>query len=76
MLLQYPDGLPLVRCLPPLACGAANRTLRIRAALASTLLAGLELAREGRLELDQATPFAAIRLRPATAPAVPAETAA
>lgn len=73
LLLQYPDGLPLVRCLPPLARGAANRPLRIRAALASTLLAGLELAREGRLELDQAAPFAAIRLR---AGGLPAETAA
>jgi segregation and condensation protein A len=43
---------------------AADRPLRRRAALASTLLAGLELARDGSLTLHQDHAFGAIRLTP------------
>ena len=39
-----------------------DRPLRFRAALASTLLAGLELTREGRLTLSQEQPFGPITL--------------
>ena len=38
--------------LPPVPADAAARELRCRAALASTLVAGLELARSGALQLD------------------------
>ena len=62
-LPHHPDGLPLTWCLPPIPPGA-GQTLRHRAALASTLLAGLELAREGWLQIDQDQPFGAITLRP------------
>lgn len=57
LLRAQPDGLPLARCLPVVPPEAADRPLRLRAALASTLVAGLELAREGTLELDQIAAF-------------------
>jgi segregation and condensation protein A len=63
LLRAQPNGLPLARCLPVVPPAAADRPLRLRAALASTLVAGLELARDGTLELDQASAFGAIRLR-------------
>jgi segregation and condensation protein A len=64
MLLQErPAGLRLEQCLPAFPPAAADRPLRIRAALASTLVAGLELAREGALELDQVVAFAPVMLR-------------
>jgi segregation and condensation protein A len=63
LLREQPDGLPLARCLPVVPPEAADRPLRLRAALASTLVAGLELAREGKLEVDQASTFGAILLR-------------
>lgn len=44
------------------------RPLQRRAALASTLLAGLELARDGRAELRQDQAFGAIHLRAAVRP--------
>ncbi len=50
----------LAAFLPPAAGGLASR-----AALASTLLAGLELARDGALELRQEAPFAPIHCRAA-----------
>ena len=37
--------------LPPVPCDAINRELRCRAAIASTLVAGLELARSGTVQL-------------------------
>jgi integrase len=52
------------------------KILRRRAALASTLLAGLELARDGTLALHQDHAFGAIRLTPSPgeAPRLPAPT--
>ena len=60
--------------LPPLADTAPLRALRHRAALASTLVAGLELAREALLTLEQDAPWATIQvtgrtMHPATAAA-------
>ncbi|WP_424138871.1 segregation and condensation protein A [Roseomonas chloroacetimidivorans] len=63
LLQQKPTGLPLERCLPPIPPRLPDRPIRLRAALASTLVAGLELARDGSLELDQCEPFAAIKFR-------------
>jgi segregation and condensation protein A len=62
LLGQHPTGLPLERCLPPVAPKAPDRPLRLRAALASTLVAGLELARDGTLSVEQAEPFGPISL--------------
>jgi segregation and condensation protein A len=62
MLEQQPRHLPFERCLPAIAPAAPDRLLRFRAALASTLLAGLELTREGKLSLTQEDPFGPIAL--------------
>ena len=42
--------------LPPVPAGGPERELRCRAALASTLMAGLELARSGAIRVSQAQP--------------------
>jgi segregation and condensation protein A len=49
--------------LPPVDARAPDRELRCRAALASTLLAGLELAREGALTLEQKASWEEIEVR-------------
>ncbi len=53
--------------LPGLAAAAADRPLRARAAVASTLMAALELARTGEAGLEQPADFAPITLRAKTA---------
>ena len=53
LLKQQPEGMPLVDCLPPIPAGSVQRQLRQRAALASTLVASLELARDATLEMEQ-----------------------
>ncbi len=42
LLAEHPEGGDLVRFLPPIAPDAADRTLKTRAAVASTFVAGLE----------------------------------
>ena len=51
-LALLPDGSPLTDYLPVIPDGD-QLVLRTRAAVASTLIAGLELARDGQLSLDQ-----------------------
>jgi segregation and condensation protein A len=54
-----PEGLPLAQLVPlPELTGAS--ALQRRAALASMLMAGLEVSREGELELDQVESFGSI----------------
>lgn len=60
-LATLPDGQPLDRFLPELPPGP-HAALRQRAALASTLVAGLELARDDVLTLAQDSAWAAIRV--------------
>jgi segregation and condensation protein A len=62
LLQQHPRGLPLEHCLPPVVRQLPDRPLRLRAALASTLVAGLELAKDGAVALEQAEPFGAVLL--------------
>jgi segregation and condensation protein A len=62
LLGQHPTGLPLERCLPPIAPRAPDRPIRLRAALASTFVAGLELARDGAVTVEQGHPFGPVRL--------------
>jgi segregation and condensation protein A len=64
LLPESPAGLPLERCLPSILSYAPDRPIRLRAAIASTLVAGLELARDGTLMLDQTQPFGSIILAP------------
>jgi len=62
MLGRIPDWSALGRLLPPDWQGGARR----RSALASTLLACLELARDGKVEINQGAPFDEIYVRDRT----------
>jgi segregation and condensation protein A len=53
LLGVLPNASPLAAFLPGIGTDEAERDLRCRAAVASTLLAGLELARDGVVTLDQ-----------------------
>ncbi|WP_284948268.1 segregation and condensation protein A [Acidisoma cladoniae] len=53
VLAEQPEGGDLSQFLPAISVDVANRDLRARAAVASTLLAGLELAREGAVMIEQ-----------------------
>jgi segregation and condensation protein A len=46
LLPDHPEGAELAVFLPPMAADETNRPLKARAAVASTLMAGLELARD------------------------------
>jgi segregation and condensation protein A len=59
MLGSLPDWASLERFLPEIAQDSTER----RAALASTLMAGLEMARDGMLRLRQDHPFGPVLLR-------------
>jgi segregation and condensation protein A len=59
MLGKISDWSALTRLLPFEWTGGARR----RSAVASTLLAALELARDGKVELQQLAPFAEIFVR-------------
>jgi segregation and condensation protein A len=62
LLAGSPEGGPLAAFLPPIECDDPGRALRSRAAVASTLVAGLELARDGALALDQDAAWTEIRI--------------
>jgi segregation and condensation protein A len=69
MLPTLPEGAALERFLPEMTDDdGPDAALRRRAALANTLLAGLELAREGAASLSQARAFSAIVVAPAGPP--------
>ena len=57
------EGDELARFLPAIAAGVPARDFQCRAAVASTLVAGLELARGGTVTLDQTESWAIIRVR-------------
>ena len=61
-LAALPDGAPLAALLPPIDGADPGRALRCRAAVAGTLVAGLELARDGALALDQDAAWTDIRV--------------
>jgi segregation and condensation protein A len=61
-LAALPDDTPLAALLPPIDGDDPGKALRCRAAVASTLVAGLELARDGPLALEQDEPWADIRV--------------
>jgi segregation and condensation protein A len=66
LLQQHPTGLPLERCLPPIPRHAPDRPIRLRAALASTFVAGLEMARDGAIALAQEHAFGPVMLATAS----------
>lgn len=59
MLSVMPEWETMVRYLPP----EAGSDITLRSAIATTLAASLELAREGKLQLRQFEPFGKIYLR-------------
>jgi segregation and condensation protein A len=61
-LAAVPAGGPLAAFLPPLEGDDPDRPLRCRAAVASTLVAGLELARDGAVTLAQDAAWMPIRV--------------
>jgi segregation and condensation protein A len=62
LLATLPDGSPLAAFLPRIDSNASSRALRCRAAVASTLIAGLERARDGALLLEQEVDWMPIRV--------------
>jgi segregation and condensation protein A len=62
LLAVLPDGSPLEAYLPTIPLDAPQRALRHRAAVASTLIAALERARDGALSLEQESAWMPIRL--------------
>jgi segregation and condensation protein A len=68
MLPATPEGAALERFLPETTAEAPDAPLQRRAALASTLLAGLELEREGGAVLRQDETFGPVRIAPARRP--------
>jgi segregation and condensation protein A len=62
LLDGLPDGSSLTDFVPRIPQDAPSRALRCHAALASTLIAGLELARDGALGLDQEADWTPIRV--------------
>ena len=66
VLAERPEGGELKWFLPAIAADAPDRALQARAAVASTLVAGLELARERVLSLEQAEDFGTVTMVSAT----------
>ena len=64
MLPTIGEGTDLDTFLPPPSDERARSTVQRRAAVATTLMAGLELGREGVIELDQGEAFGPVRIRP------------
>ena len=64
LLPSVPKGAALEHFLPETTANELDQGLERRAALASTLLAGLELEREGSVALAQDKPFGGIRVAP------------
>jgi segregation and condensation protein A len=62
VLEKAPEGGELGSFLPRISRAEPDHALRIRGAIASTLMAGLELARNGELVLKQEAAFSAIEL--------------
>jgi segregation and condensation protein A len=57
MLPEYPEGAPIWAFLPAVPIEDLNKTLKARAAVASTFAAGLELAKQDVISLEQAALF-------------------
>jgi segregation and condensation protein A len=67
VLAANPLGAPLPALLPAVPEAADRRALLCRSAIAATLLAALELTREGEVEMTQAVPFAMVTVHPKAA---------
>ena len=65
VLHEHPQGGDLLDFVPTLPAGPSNREQSLRVAIASTFVAGLELAHEGCVHLHQDAAFAPIRVEAA-----------
>jgi segregation and condensation protein A len=65
MLPDYPGGAAMGAFMPRIPVEETNRTLKARAAAASTFAAGLELAKQEVLRVDQPALFGSITYHPA-----------
>ena len=63
---SIPERRALAAFLPRIAADAPDRALRCEATLASTVLAGLKLARNGMVTLEQDQPWQPVRVSQAT----------
>ncbi len=63
VLLERPDGAMLAAFLPAVGLEHGDREVRCRAAVASTLGASLELARQGRVDLEPEGHWARISVK-------------
>ena len=68
ILREHPTGGDLLDFVPTMPGGVADRQASLRGAIASTLIAGLELTREGRVHLHQDTTFGPIQVEAAPHP--------
>ncbi len=62
ILREHPAGGDLLDFVPTMPAGLAERDASLRGAIASTLIAGLELTREGQVHLHQDAAFGPIRV--------------
>ena len=76
LLAELPEGSELTRFLPSVPGQAPDRMLQLRAATASTFVAGLELVRVGEITLAQTEAFGPVRLQASPDPAARAAVAA
>ena len=74
MLDEHPQGGDLLDFVPTMPAGLPNRAQSLRVAIASTLVAGLELAREARVRLRQDAAFEPIRVEAARSVRTPGRT--
>jgi len=70
MLEEVPEGDDLLSFLPDLPSDIPDRAFHVRATIATTLLASLELARNTEAALQQEQPFGPITVQPAICVAV------
>jgi segregation and condensation protein A len=63
LLPKYPEGAAMGAFLPVVPVDDANRTLKLRGAVASTFAAGLELAKQDAIEIEQAALFQDVRFK-------------
>jgi segregation and condensation protein A len=68
LLDEHPEGGPLTGFVPTIGKAEASRALKLRAAVASTFAASLELSRQQFLEADQNAQFEEVMLRAVQAP--------
>lgn len=68
LLPQLPPGSPLTAYVPPIGAADPDRARRCRVAVASTLLASLELARNGAVKLEQPAMAAPILISTCSSP--------